>query len=153
MKVYERYISLEISKINNMMRRKCKKEDLFAESDDEVTRKNGWIIGYIADNQGKDIFQKDIENKFSIRRSTVSGILKLMEKKGYIKREGVPCDARLKKLTLTEKAWDYYNRIMVKINEGEEMIRNELDAEEINTLLNILDKIKKNIEEQEASVL
>ena len=105
--MYERYIGLEISKINNMLRRKCKRENLFAQSEDEVTRKNGWIIGYLADNRDKDIFQKDIENKFSIRRSTVSGILQLMEKKGYVKREGVAYDARLKKLTLTEKAWDY----------------------------------------------
>ena len=79
--MYERYIGLEISKINNMLRRKCKRENLFAQSEDEVTRKNGWIIGYLADNRDKDIFQKDIENKFSIRRSTVSGILQLMEKR------------------------------------------------------------------------
>jgi len=150
--MYERYIGLEISKINNMLRRKCKRENLFAQSEDEVTRKNGWIIGYLADNRDKDIFQKDIENKFSIRRSTVSGILQLMEKKGYVKREGVVYDARLKKLTLTEKAWDYYYKIMVKINEGEDMLRTDLDMDEINTFLATIDKIKKNIEEQEASL-
>ena len=135
-----------------MLRRKCKRENLFAQSEDEVTRKNGWIIGYLADNRDKDIFQKDIENKFSIRRSTVSGILQLMEKKGYVKREGVVYDARLKKLTLTEKAWDYYYKIMVKINEGEDMLRTDLDMDEINTFLATIDKIKKNIEEQEASL-
>lgn len=150
--MYERYIGLEISKINNMLRRKCKRENLFAQSEGEVTRKNGWIIGYLADNRDKDIFQKDIENKFSIRRSTVSGILQLMEKKGYVKREGVAYDARLKKLTLTEKAWDYYYKIMVKINEGEDMLRTDLDMDEINTFLATIDKIKKNIEEQEASL-
>ena len=75
-----------------------------------------------------------------------------MEKKGYVKREGVAYDARLKKLTLTEKAWDYYYKIMVKINEGEDMLRTDLDMDEINTFLATIDKIKKNIEEQEASL-
>lgn len=49
---------------------------------DELTIMHGWIIGYLYDNMEKEIFQKDIEAKFSIGRSTVTGILKLMEKKG-----------------------------------------------------------------------
>ena len=38
---------------------------------------------------------------FGVNRSTVTSIVKLMEKKGYIERENVPGDARLKKLILT----------------------------------------------------
>ena len=37
----------------------------------------------------KDLYQKDIEEEFQIRKSTVTGILKLMEKHGYIYRESV----------------------------------------------------------------
>ena len=70
---------------------------------DEVTVMHGWIIGFIYENASRDIFQKDIEAEFSIAKSTVTGILKLMEKKGYIIRESVAWDARLKKLALTEK--------------------------------------------------
>ena len=36
-------------------------------------------------------------------RSTVTGVVKLMERKGLIRRESVSSDARLKKLVLTEK--------------------------------------------------
>ena len=64
---------------------------------DELTAMHGWILGYLCRNEHKDIFQKDIEAEFKICRSTVTNILKLMEKKGYIKRESVPYDARLKK--------------------------------------------------------
>ncbi len=38
-------------------------------------------------NEGKEIFQKDIEAEFNIRRSTATGILKLMEKNGFINRQ------------------------------------------------------------------
>ena len=69
---------------------------------DELTAMHGWILGYLCRNEDKDIFQKDIEAEFKICRSTVTNILKLMEKKGYIRRESVPYDARLKKLVLTD---------------------------------------------------
>lgn len=143
--MYNKYIGMEISKLSNMMKRSCKKDET-DKTEDEITSKNGWIIGYIAENKDKDIFQKDIEKKFLIRRSTVSGILQLMEKKGYILRESVNHDARLKKLTLTNKSWDYLNRTMEKIDENETILRSGLSDEEINTLFAILDKIKNNID-------
>ncbi len=143
--MYDRYLGIEISKVNNMMKRKYK-SDCTVENEDDITRKNGWIIGYLASNQDKEIFQKDIETNFSIRRSTVSGILQLMEKKGYVIREGVCYDARLKKLTLTDKAWDYYNRAMREVDAGEEILRRNLSQEEINAFLDVLDKIKHNID-------
>ncbi len=143
--MYDKYLGMEISKVNNIMKRNYKSEECIAE-DDEITNKNGWIIGYLAENIDKDIFQKDIEKKFMIRRSTVSGILQLMEKKGYINRESVEYDARLKKLTLTDKAWEYFNRAMKKIDEGEAVLRSGLSNEEIDTFLTILNKIKSNIE-------
>lgn len=42
------------------------------------------------------IFQKDLETEFCIGRSTVTNILNLMEKKGFVRRESVSYDARLK---------------------------------------------------------
>ena len=52
-----------------------------------------------------------------------------MEKKGYIIREGVSYDARLKKLTLTEKSWDFVSKTMEKVDENEEKLRNGLSVE------------------------
>lgn len=49
---------------------------------DEVTLMHGWIMGYLYHNQGKAVYQKTIESDFNIRRSTVTTILQLMEKKG-----------------------------------------------------------------------
>lgn len=39
------------------------------------------------------MFQKDIEEAFNITRSSVTGVVKLMEQKGYIRRESVAGDA------------------------------------------------------------
>ena len=52
----------------------------------------------------REIYQKDIEEEFQIRKSTVTGILQLMEKNGFIYRESVEKDARLKRIVPTKKA-------------------------------------------------
>ncbi len=65
---------------------------------DEVTMMHGWIIRYLYENREQDMFQKDIEQRFAVGRSTVTNLIQLMEKKGFVKRESVKQDARLKKL-------------------------------------------------------
>ena len=49
---------------------------------DRVTVMHGWIIGYLARNRERDVYQRDIEAKFGISRSTVTNILQCMEKNG-----------------------------------------------------------------------
>ena len=45
-----------------------------------VTGQNMLVIGYLA-KQKNDVYQKDLENHFFVRRSTVSKVLCLMEKR------------------------------------------------------------------------
>ncbi len=109
---------------------------------------NGWAISYFFDNSDKDIFQKDFENEFSIRRSTASNILKTMEQNGFITRESVASDARLKKIVLTEKAINIHKSVLKSINEREERLRNGLTRDEIENFLKMTDKLIKNMEER-----
>ena len=64
---------------------------------------NGYIISYLCENEDKNIFQRDIERQFDLSRSTVSTILKELEKEGLIERKSVIIDARLKKSYLLKK--------------------------------------------------
>ena len=54
--------------------------------------------------QSEDVFQRDIEEAFSLRPPTASEILKKMEQNGLISRQPVSYDARLKKIVLLPKA-------------------------------------------------
>nr|WP_286173018.1 MarR family transcriptional regulator [Caproiciproducens sp. MSJ-32] len=94
----------------------------------------------------KDVFQKDIEEKFTIRRSTVTGVLQSMERNGYIIRETVPYDARLKKIVLTEKAINLHDQVMLEIEEFEKRITRNVSEEELEIFIQILNKLKKNLE-------
>lgn len=114
---------------------------------DEVTVMHGWILGFLYENAGREIFQKDIETEFSIARSTVTSIVKLMEKKGYICRESVKQDARLKKLVLTEKGREIHEQHIGYIDMLEEQCKRNITPEEMELFLRIAGKLKQNLEE------
>lgn len=108
---------------------------------------NGWAISYFFDNMDKDIFQKDFESHFSIRRSTASNILKTMEQNGFIERKSVQNDARLKKIVLTEKAIKIHKTVMNDIEKREARLRKNISNEEIEAFLVTLSKLSANMEE------
>jgi DNA-binding MarR family transcriptional regulator len=138
-------ISHEIKAINQIMQRKML-SSAADEGIDKVTVMHGWIIGYLYNRQGTDVFQKDIENEFAISRSTVTNILKLMEKKGYIERVSVESDARLKKLVLTEKGCKMHAVIHSTIEENESRFNSALTPEERKTFLYLIKKLRSGLE-------
>ena len=143
----EKYIGMEISKTSNVIRRSFGKTE-FKRQLEEATGKNGWIIGYLARHRDREIFQRDIENEFSMRRSTVSSMIKLMEKKGYIRRESVEGDARLKKLVLTEKSLETHSRMMKEIEQNEAQMRQGISSGELEVFFRVLSKIQQNLNDE-----
>ena len=113
---------------------------------DKVTVMHGWIIGYLTHNADRDIYQKDIESEFAISRSTVTNILKLMEKKGYITRESVASDARLKKIALTDKGIQTAVILKKAVEENERNFNRLLDKEEKETFLRLVKKLRCGLE-------
>ena len=108
---------------------------------------NGWAITYFFDNRQSDVFQKDFETEFSIRRSTASNILKTMEQNGFITRESVNYDARLKKIVLTEKAINIHKAVLNNRAKREEQLRKGLSKREIEAFLKTCDCFIANMEE------
>ena len=105
------------------------------------------IVSYLArESIERDVFQKDLEQKFDIRKSTVTGILNTMERDGLLLRETVPYDARLRKMILTDKALQAKKNSEQVIDTVENQLSKGLTEEEIATFLTILEKISKNAE-------
>lgn len=143
---HKKTVSFEIRIVFNLIRREI--ERVFSQKyGDHITGMHSWFLGYLYFNRDKDIFQKDIEEEFSIRRSTATEILKLMEKKNLITREHVAYDARLKKIILTEKAIEMQKLICQDIKEIDASIKEGISEEELKIFYNILDKFKFNIEQ------
>ena len=142
--IQKRQLGFELRTLNNLLKRymeKNKPTEL-----DNSTGVHGWAIRYFYENRDKDIFQRDFEVRFSIRRSTATNMLKLMEKNGIICREAVDYDARLKKIVLTEKAIRIHKKATKNIEIIESKLKNGITDEELELFYKVADKIKLNLE-------
>lgn len=143
---HKEFIGPEIKVLSNLIKRRLDNSATFTEAH-KLTGMHGWVIGYLYEHRDKGpMFQKDIEAEFSIRRSTATGILQLMERNGLLLRESVSYDARLKSIVLTPKAIKLHEAIVKEIKEMEALLVKGLTEEEIKTFLTIIRKIKSNIE-------
>lgn len=135
----------EMRVISNLLRRRME-TNMRRKGIDKVTVMHGWIIGYLYEHRQEDVFQKDIETQFSIARSTVTNILQLMEKKGYIQRVEVPIDARLKKLVLTSEGLRIHQLTMRSIDEVEQDLIAGLSKKDVDYLSALLKKLECNLQ-------
>lgn len=128
----------------------CKRlvdEEAFQDVAEKPTRMQSWIIGYLYENRNRDVYQKDVQAHFSVRRSTVTGILQLMEKNGWITRISVEGDARLKKLGLTPQAIELHERIEESIQRAEQQLSKGLTPGEKQLFLELCQRIAQNAQE------
>lgn len=141
----DRSVALELRTVRNLLKRQI---DGFIHDKygDQLTGMHGWALKFFVDNKDKEIFQRDFETHFQIRRSTASKILQLMEKNNLIIRKPVPYDARLKRILLTPIAVEYCEAIFGKYVELERELKKGLTREELDTFFAVLDKIKRNLE-------
>ena len=140
-----RQLGFEIKAANNMIRRKM--EAIFAQQDGhELNGMQGPLLGYLyhKSRQG-DVYQKDVEKEFRIRRSTATVMLQSLEQKGYLIRVASTEDARLKRILLTEKAIEHHNLIEEQIRIFNRELEAGLTEEEKATFLCILDKMMQNL--------
>ena len=115
---------------------------------EEIPLMNGWIMRYLYENRKKDIFQKDIEKFFSIGRSTVTNIIQILEKKGYVRRESVEYDARLKKVILTEQGIESHEKIEAIIGCLNHRMIQGIEDDDLQVFLRVADQIRRNVEKE-----
>lgn len=139
-------LGLDISKINHIISRKMDASVISA-IDDNLTVSQAYVIDFIS-NEGKDkeIFQKDLEREFDLKRSSISLMLNNMEKSDLIERVPVTEDARLKKIILTQKSIKIYEKISTAIDLIENKLSENITPEEIKVFQSVLDKIRNNLE-------
>lgn len=89
-----------------------------------------------------------MEKEFSIRRATSSKVITRLEEKGFVRRESVDCDARLKKLVLTEEGMKIQRDVCRELDEFDEKLISVLTEDEQKTLFELLEKIKTSLEEE-----
>lgn len=139
-------LGLDISKINHIISRKMDAA-VISSIDDNLTVSQAYVIDFInMEGKHRDIFQKDLEKQFDLKRSSISLMLNNMEKSDLIQRIPVEQDARLKKIILTQKAMMLNEKIFNAISSIENKLCEDLTLEEIRVFYKVLDKIRNNLE-------
>ena len=138
-------IPAQMRRVDNLIFRKINQFSR-ANGVEQATPMHGWIIEYLYRHRDTAVFQRDIEREFSITRSTVTNILQLMERKGYIERQSVPQDARLKRLILTPEGMRIHEKTMLSLHQTDEFVAGLLTDEENAELLRLLNKLRAGLE-------
>ncbi|AGC89843.1 MULTISPECIES: MarR family winged helix-turn-helix transcriptional regulator [Staphylococcus] len=111
-----------------------------------ITQEQSHTLGYIYRHQEKGISQKDIMKTFDRKGSTVSSILKNLEKRDLVYRKVNPEDTRSKILKLTDEGITLVESFTKVFDEIEErMILNFAEEDKIK-LKEYLEQMMKNLE-------
>lgn len=111
----------------------------------DITPVQGRILLAIYKNREMSC-QKSIEEFVPCNKSTISNILKTMEKNGLIKRVGNENDLRRKSIVLTSKAKRILNILDDDKKKLVQDITKDISEEEIIFFNGILMKLKYNVE-------
>ena len=141
---------IPIGRLIHIISRKLKQHNLISEEDTGLTPIQKHILKFILlETLHRDLYQKDVEEEFQIRRSTATGFLQLMEKNGFIYRENVEKDARLKKIVPTEKSIALREKILENIIQREQKMTEGIEEEDLTLCRMVLTKILENLTKEQ----
>lgn len=106
------------------------------------------IVKYLVKQNNKAILQKDMEYIFNIRRSTVSGVIKTMEKNNIIIRENVKDDNKSKEIKLTDDVYKRANDLVKELKELDLELLRDVDKEDLEVFMRVLKNIQDNLKEE-----
>ncbi len=137
-------LGYEVKTLARMMKQ-CIDSTEFMRTNEQMTGMQGWVLGFFARHEGEEIFQRDLEAEFRVRRSTMTQLLNTMENGGLIEREEYVKDRRLKKIRPTSLAREYMRRSSDAIFEAEAMLTRGFSEEELETFYSYIERCKYNL--------
>ena len=128
--------------INNMLDSKANRD--FRKWD--LTCSQHAIIAYLFDHQSVETTQRDLEETFSLKNPTVTGLLNLLENKGMIQRVTNPKDRRSNIIKLTEKSLSLEKQLTASRKMAEEAILKGFSPDEKKQLESFMRRLMDNIQ-------
>ena len=140
----ERKVAFEIKRLDNLINRKILKY-LKKENIKNISHVQAEILRYLYVNRDNTVYQSDIEKEADIRRSTVSGIFKTMEKNGYIIWIDSKKYTRKKDVSLSIFSVIRLNEMNIKVKKFEKELLNGISLEEKKVFFKVIDKLADNL--------
>jgi len=136
-------LGLEIRLLSNLIYKRMNQVTMEAE---KLTFHQCLILQHLMENEKKEIYQKDIENLFSIKRSTANQMLKTMEVRGYIVRITSKEDSRKNILNITPNGKKACENLTQNMYDFMKKLHGDIDTKELIQFQKTLKRLQKNIE-------
>ncbi|WMJ88940.1 MarR family winged helix-turn-helix transcriptional regulator [Anaerocolumna sp. MB42-C2] len=114
-------------------------------SNHNITIEQVKILRFLSESPGSYAYQKDIEQNFAIKRSSVTNILQNMEKSELVERIGDESDGRIKRVLLTEKGSKLSKTLKDFICKLELVIVSDMSGDEKELFNKLLKKSLNNV--------
>lgn len=129
-----------INKLANELRRKT---DTYSFSK-EYSGAQWKALHFILSKEG-DIFQRDIEREFRIRSSTATELVKQLEHNGFIRKEPVSYDSRLRKIVVMDKAKAFQEKVDTELKELDGILTQGIPADKLNIYYEVMEMMISNL--------
>lgn len=106
----------------------------------------GGILGYLYHHADQPVYQKDLEKEFRISGATASNTLQSMERDGLITRKALDKDARLKRILMTEEAYQNHRQIEAHMELMDRRMLEGMSGNEVAELYRLLGIVLDNLE-------
>lgn len=148
----DRYIIYKIKELDKAILRNVRLSDMeFADKfqiSNNSTPTQMKVLGYMIDNYGKEIYQKDLEEKLDLSRATISDVLKRMENNGLITRLQNENDVRSKRIILSDGANKVFEKGIERIDYIEKKAIKDISQGDLKVFIKVINKMIKNIYEK-----
>jgi DNA-binding MarR family transcriptional regulator len=114
----------------------------------DITSQQSRIIGFVCTKQreGKDVSQKDIEEAFGLKGSSVTSLLQGLERKSFITRRSDPTDERRKFVTVLPKGQELMSDFETAFQEMDEKMMQGVTSEQQQALVKTLELMVSNLD-------
>ena len=134
----------------HMLSNKMKRHNASWEEGDGLTPIQKHVLKFVLfETMNREVYQKDIEEEFQIRKSTATGILQLLEKNGFISREYNEQDARFKRIVPTSKSEAMHFSILEDIRKREKLLLKNCSKEQVEVCRTVLFQMLDNLAQGE----
>ncbi len=110
-----------------------------------ITTKQAKVLSYLVHHQGEDILQKDIEDVFFLRSSTVTSVMQNLEKAGFIERYTNKTDKRMKRILVTAKGYEAFEHCQRIVEELDLFVSSNWTKEEKEEFFRLLETIVEKL--------
>ncbi len=136
-------LGIEIRILSNLIYNKMNQ---ITTDTDNLTVHQCFILQYLSQNTHKEIYQKDIEELFSIKRSTANQMLRTLENRGYISRVVSTQDSRKNIIIPTEEGIASSEHLTQHMYQFMKKLHGDISTEELEQFQTTLKKLWHNIE-------